>query len=58
MLGFVLKKEYIVTDNAPNKHDINITAAMFIIERFDVENYSTRGNCGYINLFGSLSTRY
>ena len=54
-LGLCSEKKIIVTDNTPNKHDINISAAMFTLERFEVENYKTRGNCGYINLYGSLA---
>ena len=39
----------------PNKDDINITAAMFTLDSFEAENYSTRGKCGFINLRGSLA---
>ncbi len=34
-LGLCSEKKLYVTDNAPNKHDINITAAMFTLERFE-----------------------
>ena len=54
-LGLCSEKRIVVTDNAANKHDINISAAMFSLERFEVENYGTVGYCGHINLFGSLA---
>ncbi len=54
-LGLCSEKRIVVADQPANKHDINISAAMFTLERFEVENYKTVGYCGHINLFGSLA---
>ncbi len=55
MLGLCSEKKIYVTDNAANKSNINITAAMFTLDSFEAQNYSTRGKCGFINLRGSLA---
>ncbi len=55
MLGLCSEKKIYVTDNLPNKTNINITAAMFTLDRFEAENYASRGKCGFINMHGSLA---
>jgi hypothetical protein len=55
MLGICAEQGIIVSDNTPNKSSINITAAMFTLKSFVVENVYSRGPSGYINLYGSLT---
>jgi hypothetical protein len=55
LLGIIAKKEILVTDNTPNRSDINIHASMYSIdEGFGAENYSSRPNSGTINLLGGM----
>lgn len=55
MLGLVATNNVIITDNAANKHDININASIFSLKGgLQAENYSTIPNCGSIRLTGGL----
>lgn len=56
VLGIVAENEIYITDNAANKNDINIHAAMYSQTKgFGAENYSSRGKSGNINLLGGIT---
>jgi len=55
LLGIVAQNDVIVTDNDANSSDININASIYCQDGgFGAQNYSTRGNCGNINLVGGI----
>lgn len=55
MLGLVATNNVIITDNAANKHDINVNASIFSLKGgLQAENYSTIPYCGSIRLTGGL----
>jgi len=55
LLGIIAKNEVLITDNAPNHHDINIHASIYAeTGGFGAENYSTRPESGNINLLGGI----
>lgn len=55
MLGIIAENNFIITDNVPNKSDINIHASLFSLKGgLGAENYQHIGPCGSINLVGGL----
>jgi len=55
MLGLVATNNVIITDNAANKHDININASIFSLKGgLKAENYNTIPYSGTIQLTGGL----
>jgi hypothetical protein len=54
-LGLVSQKNVVVSDNTANDHDCNITASIYATGEFNAQNYSSRGYCGSLNLYGSLA---
>lgn len=56
LLGIVAENEVWVTDNAANRNDINIQAAIYSEKKgFGAENYSSRPPSGNINLLGGIT---
>ena len=56
MLGIVAENNVWVTDNAANRNDINIDAAIFAQNGgFGAENYDSRPPSGIINLHGGIT---
>ena len=56
MLGIVAENNIIITDNTPNRSDINIQASLFSMTGgLFAENYDDRPLSGTINLLGGIS---
>lgn len=56
LLGIVAQRDVVITDNAPNRNNINIQAAIYAqTGSFTAENWSTRPYSGYINLYGGIT---
>ncbi|MCO6473541.1 MAG: DUF4900 domain-containing protein [Melioribacteraceae bacterium] len=56
LLGIVAEKEIWITDNAANRNDINIHAALYSETKgFGAENYDSRSVSGNINLLGGIT---
>lgn len=57
-LGIISKKDVIIKDNAANRNDVIIDAAILTLgDSFTVQNYSSGSPRGYIHLYGSLSQK-
>jgi hypothetical protein len=55
LLGIVAKNNVYITDNVPNKSDINIHASVYCeVGGFGAQNYDTRPKSGNINLIGGI----
>lgn len=56
MLGIVSQYDIMVTDNSPNRSNVDIYASLYSQQGgFGAQNYDTRPNSGYINLYGGIS---
>lgn len=55
MLGIVAQNNVLITDNLPNKSNININASIYVQNGgFGAQNYDTRPVSGNINLVGGI----
>lgn len=55
LLGIISKNEIFITDNTPNRNNINIHASIYSIDAgFGAENYSSRPPSGTIDLLGGI----
>jgi hypothetical protein len=55
LLGIVAKNDVFITDNIPNKTDININASIYCeVGGFGAQNHLTRAISGNINLTGGI----
>lgn len=55
MLGIVAQSNVWITDNTPNRDNININASIYVESGgFGAENYNTRPVSGVINLLGGI----
>ena len=56
LFGIVAQNGVLITDNKPNRDDINIDASIYVQNGgFGAENYNTRPKSGVINLLGGIT---
>jgi hypothetical protein len=55
LLGLVADQNVVIADNAANKSNVQVQAAVFArAQSFTAQNYASRGVCGTIQLLGSI----